>query len=128
MIVDQAKYLLMTGTSFDNPQNPGVYPANRAGNAANGIRARKEALHKELVREYEIYCGVDQALKDIILEAVDNNYLLEIEDKNLCYLNQTPRQMIMHLCNRGEQLDFTDTKKLLSKWDSKWDANKVPQV
>ena len=82
MIVDQAKYLLMTGTSFDNPQNPGVYPANRAGNAANGIRARKEALHKELVREYEIYCGVDQALKDIILKAVNNDYLLEIKDKN----------------------------------------------
>jgi hypothetical protein len=110
MIVDQAKYLLMTGTPFNNPQNPGIYPANKAGNAANGIRARKEALHKELIREYEIYCGVDQALKDIILEAVNNDYLLEIEYKILTYLNQTPRQMIAHLRNRGGQLNFTDTK------------------
>ncbi len=91
MIVDQAKYLLMTGTPFDNPQNPGIYPANIAENAANRVRARKEALHKELIREYEIYCGVEQALQDIILEAANNNYLLEIEDKILGYLNQTPR-------------------------------------
>jgi hypothetical protein len=128
MIVDQAKYLLMTGTPFDNPQNPGIYPANIAGNASNGIRARKEALHKKFIRQYEIYCRVDQALKDIILKAVNNDYLLEIEDKILGYLNQTPRQMIAHLRNRGGQLNFTGTKKLLSQWDSKWDAKEVPQV
>jgi hypothetical protein len=75
MIVDQAKYLLMTGTPFNKPQNPGAYPANIAGNAANGVRARKEALHKELIREYKIYCRVEQALKDIILKAVNNYYL-----------------------------------------------------
>ncbi len=92
------------------------------------IRAHKEALHKELIREYKIYCGVEHALKDIILKAVDNDNLLEIEDKILGYLNQTPRQLITHLRNRGRQLDFTDTKKLLSKQDIKWDANKVPQV
>ena len=74
MIVDQAKYLLMTGTPFDNPQNPSVFPTNIAGNAANGLRACEEALHKELIREYEIYCRVDQALKDIILEAVGIDY------------------------------------------------------
>jgi hypothetical protein len=128
MIVDQAKYLLMTGTPFDNPQNPSVFPTNIAGNAANGLRACEEALHKELIREYKIYCRVEQALKDIILEAVDNDYLLEIKDKILGCLNQTPRQMIMHLRNRGRQLNFMDTKKLLSERDSKWDANKVPQV
>ncbi len=89
MIVDQAKYLLMTGTPFNNPQNPGVYPANIARNAANGVRACKEALHKEVIREYEIYCGVDQTLKDIILKAVDNNYLLEIEDKILLSKSNT---------------------------------------
>jgi hypothetical protein len=39
-------------------------------NAANAVRPHKEALHKALVREYEIYCRVEQALKDIILETV----------------------------------------------------------
>jgi hypothetical protein len=63
------------GIQFVTPQNPGAYPANIAGNAANTVRSHKEALHKALVREYEIYCRVEQALKDIILETVEKYYL-----------------------------------------------------
>jgi hypothetical protein len=97
IILDNAKYQLMTkGIQFIAPQNPGVYPANIAGNAANAVRSSEEALHKALVREFEIYCGVEQALKDIILKAVENNNLLEIKDEILGYLNQTPKQMIQH--------------------------------
>jgi hypothetical protein len=32
IIVETARYLLMTGTGFVNPPNPGTYPANVAGN------------------------------------------------------------------------------------------------
>ncbi len=87
-----------------------------------------EAEHKELVAQFERFKGFDQALKDIILEAVNKNYMLEIEDKLLGFLNQTPKQMIAHLCARGRQLDFTDTKKLISERDAEWDVSKVPQV
>jgi hypothetical protein len=34
IIVETARYLLMTGTVSVNPPNPGTYPANIAGNAA----------------------------------------------------------------------------------------------
>jgi hypothetical protein len=99
------------GNQFVAPQNPGVYPANIAGNAANAVRSQEESLHKALVQEFEIYCGVEQTLKDIIIKAVENDYMLEIENEILGYLNQTPKRMIQHLPNRGGQLDFTDTKK-----------------
>ncbi len=129
IIVNDAKYLTMTrGIQFITPINPGAYPTNIPGNTTNAVRSRKEAMHKTLVREYEIYCGVKQALKDIILETVEKDYLLEIEDEVLGYLNQTPKQMITHLCNPGRQMDFTDTKKLISEQDSEWDTNEVPQV
>jgi hypothetical protein len=36
--------------------------------------------------------------------------------------------MIAHFCNRGGQLNFRDTEKLLPQRDSKWDAIEVPQV
>jgi hypothetical protein len=36
-------------------------------------------------------------VKDLILEAVDNKYLIKIEHETLGYLNQTPRQMLDHL-------------------------------
>ncbi len=129
IIVDDAKYLTMTGgIQFVTPINLGAYRTNIAGNTANAVCSCKEAMHKALVREYEIYCGVKQALKDIILETVEKDYLLEIEDEVLGYLNQTPKQMITHLRNRSGQMDFTDTKKLISEQDSEWDTNEVPQV
>ncbi len=37
IIIKTARYLLMTGTAFVNPPNPGTYPANIAGNAAAGV-------------------------------------------------------------------------------------------
>jgi hypothetical protein len=127
VIAETAKYSLMTGrTVFVNPANPGVYPAGLLTNATAGSRARKEAIHKELVAQYEIFKGVEQGLKDIIQEAVEADYLLEIEDKTLGFLNQTPRQMIDHLRNRGGALDFADTKALLVKRDTEWNVNEVP--
>jgi hypothetical protein len=48
------------GTAFTPPGNPGIYPAGLALNAAVGTRAREEALHKELIAQYEIHKGVKQ--------------------------------------------------------------------
>jgi hypothetical protein len=127
IIVEDAKYTAMTGTAFINPVNPGLYPAILATVLA-GTRAREEAIHKGLVREYEIFCGVEAGLKDVILKAVDNDYVLEIEDEIFGFLNQTPKQIIAHLRNQGGQLDFADRKKLIEERDSEWDGNEVPQV
>ena len=128
IVMDPARYLLTTGVPFVNPANPGTYPAGVPNNAAQGTRARAEAEHKELVKEYETFQGVVQATKDIILEAVDNEYLLEIEDEILGFLNQRPTDMLTHLRNRGGALDFADTKTLLAERDGEWDASEVPQI
>ena len=129
LIVEPAKYLTMTGgTAFIQPGNPGIYPAGLAPNAAAGTRAREEAEHKELIAQYEIHKGVEQALKDIIIQAVDEDYLLEIKDETLGFLNETPRSMIIHLRNRGGALDFADTKTLLTERDQEWDASEIPTI
>jgi hypothetical protein len=129
IIVEPTKYLTMTGgTQFDPPANPGVYPAGLGINAAAGTRAREEAIHKELIAQYEIFKGVEQGLKDIIQEAVKADYLLEIEDETLGFLNQTPRQMLDHLRNCGGALDFADTKMLLAERDAEWNINEIPQI
>ncbi len=67
-------------------------------------------------------------MKDIIIEAVDSDFLLKIEDETLGFLNVSVRQMIMHLCNRGGTLDFVDTNTLLAKRDQEWDVSKIPTI
>ncbi len=128
IVMDPARYLLMTGEPFVNPTNPGMYPANVPNNVTQGFRVRAEAEHKELMKEYEIFQGIVQATKDIVLEAVDNKYLLETEDEILGFLNQTPTNMLTHLRNRGRALDFADTKTLLAERDGERDVSEVPQI
>ena len=101
ILMDPEKYLVTAGVPFANPANPGNYPANVSGNAAQGVQARVEAEHKEAVKECKTFQGVIQATKDIILEAINNEYLMEIKDKILGYLNQTPSDMLMNLRNQG---------------------------
>jgi len=129
VIMDPIEYSNMTGgTFFVNPVNPGFYPADLALNAAAGTRARAEAEHKELINQFETFEGVRLGTKDLILEAVDNEYLSEIEHDTLGFLNQTPRQMIEHLLNRGGTLDFADTKDLLAERDGEWNVTENPQI
>jgi hypothetical protein len=128
IIIKTARYLLMTGIAFVNPPSPGTYPTKVAGNVAAGVQAQAEAEHKEEIKEYDTFQGVIQARKDIILNAIDSEYLLEIEDEILSFLNQTPTQMLIHLRNRGGALDYADTKTLLAERDREWDASKVPQL
>jgi hypothetical protein len=118
VIMEAAAYSTMTGgIAFADPANPGVYPAGLAANAAATVHARAEAEHKEIINQFKTFKGVRQGVKDLILEAVDNKYLIEIEHEMLGYLNQTPRQMLDHLLARGGALDFADTKELLAKRD-----------
>ena len=118
LIVDATKYLTMAGVAFITPPNPGNYPAGLAANALAGTQSRWEAEHKEDVAQYEIFKGVEQALKDIILKAVEHDYLIRIKDDTLGFLNQTPRQMIDHIKARGGTLDFAVTKTLLAERDT----------
>ena len=129
VIMEPTAYATMTGgTEFVDPINPGVYPTGLAANAAATVRARAEAEHKELINQFETFEGVRQGVKDLILEAVDNEYLIEIEHETLGFLNQTPRQMLDHLLARGGALDFADTKQLLAERDGEWNISENPQL
>ncbi len=59
---------------------------------------------------------------------VDNDFVLEIEDETLGFLNESPKTIIAHLRSRGGTLDYADTIKLIEERDSEWDGTEVPQV
>jgi hypothetical protein len=41
ILMDPARYLVVAGVAFNNPANPGNYPANVPGNAAAGVQAER---------------------------------------------------------------------------------------
>jgi hypothetical protein len=115
------------GIDFADPLNPGFYPATLAATAAAGTRAKAEAEHKELINQYKTFEEVRLGTKDLILEAVENKYLINIEHETLGFLNKLSRQMLEHLLNRGGALNLANTKNLIAERDGEWKINKNPQ-
>ena len=115
--------LFAPGTPFIIPANPGHYPQ---GPIPAAQRAQREAEHKALVVQFQTCVGVSKGLKDLILQAVEEDFLLEIRDEGIAYLNVTPLQMLTHLRDRWGSMDYIDITALLAECDSPWNAGEVP--
>lgn len=115
--------LFAPGTPFIAPANPGVYPP---GNIPAAQRSQREHEHKALINQFQKCVGVSKGLKDLILEAVDEDFLLELRVEGIAYLNVTPLQMLTHLRDRWGAMDFVDITSLLAECDTPWSAAEVP--
>jgi hypothetical protein len=77
------------------PIQIGIPPRYLPGRPCSKCSSRNTCIgrssYKEQIAQFKIFAEVEQALKDIILKAVDHDYLLEIEDEKLGFLNQMPR-------------------------------------
>jgi hypothetical protein len=125
MLLYNVDYATMApGTPFVAPLNPGVYPIGVT--AAN--RLQMEAEHKEQINQFHTFAGVGMGLKDLILKAIDKDYLLEIKHECVTFLNMTAVQMLTHLRNRWGLVDFVDITALMSECDAPWSMVEVPMI
>ena len=126
MLLSDVDYATMAvGTPFVAPINPGVYPVLGV-TAAN--RSRREAEHKEEVKQFHTYAGVGMGVKDLILKAIDEDYLLEIKHERVAFLNVTAVQMLTHLRQRWGSVDFVDITALMAECDAPWSVAEVPTI
>jgi len=125
MLLSNVDYATMApGTPFVAPLNPGVYLIGVT--AANC--SQMEAKHKEQINQFHTFAGVGMGLKDLILKAIDKDYLLEIKHECVTFLNMTAVQMLTHLCNRWGIVDFVDITALMSECDAPWSMGEVPTI
>ncbi len=106
------------------PVNPGVYPVG----VTAATRSRMEAEHKEQVNQFHTFIGVGMGLKDLVLKAIDKEYLLEIKHKRVAFLNMTAAQMLTHLHNRWGVVDFVDITALMAECVAPWSVDEVPTL
>jgi hypothetical protein len=116
--------LIAPGTPFIFPANPGVYPQ---GVIPAAQRPQREAEHKALIAQFQTCVGASKGLKDLVLKAVEEDYLLELRAVGIAYLNVTPLQMLTHLRNRWGTMDYVDITALLTECDAPWNAAEVPE-
>jgi hypothetical protein len=111
------------GTPFDPPPNPGHYPQ---GNIPAAQYGQWEAEHKVLIAQFQTCVGVSKGLKDLILQAVDEDFVLELQAEGIPYLNVTPFQMLTHLRDWWGTMDFVNITALLAECVTPWNAAEVP--
>jgi hypothetical protein len=111
------------GTPFVVPANPGVYPA---GVIPAAQRLQREAKHKALIKQFQTCIGRAKGLKELIMKAINEDFLLELQAQQTGYLNVKPFQMMTHLQTRQEASDFVDINMLMAKCDSAWSPAKIP--
>ena len=118
------EYAVYSNLAATVPPNPGIYPA---GIIPAAQRGQQEAEHKELIKEFEKCMGASKGLKDLIMQAINEDFLLELKVPGIAYLNVTPLQMLTHLRDRWGTMDFVDVTALLAECDAPWNAAEVPQ-
>ena len=123
LIIEESKYITVSngGVTFNIPAHPGMYPETVSDDVK--VRASEEAKHKGLILEHEVCAGVEQVMKDFIVEAVDEEWLSEIEDEVMGFANTTTIDMLKHLESRGGAMDYIDTKEIKKERDDPWDVN-----
>jgi hypothetical protein len=125
VLLSDVDYATMeTDTPIEAPLNPSVYPIG----VTAGNRSRMEAKHKKQINQFHTFAGVGIGLKDLILKAIDKDYLLEIKHKCVAFLNVTAAQMLTHLRNRWGVVDFVDITALMSECDAPWSVAEVPTI
>ena len=70
-----------------------------------------------MILQRKICAGVEQVMKDFIVEGVNKERLVEIEDKVMGFFNTTMIDILKHLESRGGIMDYIDTKEIKKEWD-----------
>ncbi len=125
MLLSDINYATMApGSLFVVPVNPGVYLVG----VTAATRSWMEAEHKEQVNQFHTFIGVGMGLKDLVLKAIDKDYLLEIKHNHVAFLNMTAAQMLTHLRNCWGVVDFVDITALMAECDAPWSVDEVPTL
>jgi len=118
LVIDSETYKKLSGGhEFIKPTYPGPKKSLQT----------KTDFEQDL-RIFDTCKGVEQGLKDKIIEAVEESYLIELEEDVIGYMNVTVRQMIEHLQERSGGLDHKDVSAIAAERDAEWDVTETPAV
>ena len=107
LTVSPAVYTTLSNVIFTVPINPGAVPVV----PNNATTAQIQTLlgnHKENLRLWKLYTHVDAALKQQLVNGVNQMYLRTLENRHTGFAAVTTRQLIDHLLNTYGNLTPTD--------------------
>jgi len=95
LVMTNAEYHVISAVNYDEPVHPGAQPVHQANATAAQITEANRQYDATLL-QVSLHVSVVNALRQQILCAVDNKYLMALEHPDLGY-TVNPREMLVHL-------------------------------
>ena len=91
LIVEDSEYTTFSRgmLKYVAPKNPKAYPENPDADAAK--REKQVAEHKAKIAQYETHLGCESWARRMIVEAVDNEWLAELESETMGFNHRLPK-------------------------------------
>jgi hypothetical protein len=119
LVMPDADYLALAGEAFIIPQHPGILPIHAQGTTGAQITETNRQYDANLTA-YMRYKEVQAALREQILTAVNNTFLIALEHEELGHI-ATPQAMLAHLKEEYGELDAmeieTNRATLAGAWN-----------
>ena len=100
--------------------HPGHFPADASDDPKVG--SKEEGQFKAKILEHDVCTGAIQVMKDFIVEAVNEEWIANIEDEVMGFTNKTPNEMLDHLYNRRGALEYVNTNEIRKECNAQWDT------
>jgi hypothetical protein len=122
MIEPPAEYLLHNGHAFIAPAHPGLLPPPNPNATAAQIN---EAYRQYLldVSEFTNYHTIGETLKQMILRAVDDEYLAILADDTMGYADVTCAEMLAHLFATYSTVSADDIQANRDSLSNEWNPD-----
>ena len=116
LIMTPILYATLSNTAYINPNDPGPTPNHPIG-SNTAARETQRLNHTEERRIYDNPQNMDDALKAMIVDTIDETYLNELRNKYTGYLGVSTRDLIDHLLDRYGKItpaDIADCKNRMN--------------
>ena len=127
LVLAAATYQLFTGHAFVMPLNPGAVPVIPAG-ATAAHTGELVCQHGENLQMYQETQRTDQALKQQLLNAVDEMYTRGLRNPHTGYSNVTTMGLLTHLYNTYGSITSMDLEQNDIRMKTQYDPTQPIEV
>jgi hypothetical protein len=122
IIMTKEEYFTIAVDVFPVPAYPGPSAAVVAGMMA-AVIAETTRLHREATQVYRTYHNVDQAIKKLIIEYLNDAYLDALSDESMGYATCTSLQLLTHLLTYYAMIAPTELTQKYESHNTPYDPN-----
>ena len=102
---------------WTTPKDPEGYDKTIQAKGSSFDRSKGEKKHARKVIEYKTFLGVEERIRTLMLQAMEELYLETLKEDYIGYGGQTPFKMVKHLQMKISKVTNKDKMQLVIMWE-----------